>query len=41
MKFQFAIEIANPAGAVKVKVHGAFSANLDRPAHINPSINLR
>ena len=34
MKFQFAIEIANPAGAVKVKVHGAFSANLDRPARV-------
>ena len=27
-------EIANPAGAVKVKVHGAFSANLDRPAWV-------
>ena len=27
-------EIANPAGAVKVKVHGAFSANLDRPARV-------
>ncbi len=34
MKFQFAIEVANPAGAVKVKVHGAFSANLDRPARV-------
>ncbi len=28
-------EIANPAGAVKVKVHGAFSANLDRPARVH------
>lgn len=27
-------EVANPAGAVKVKVHGAFSANLDRPARV-------
>ena len=26
--------VANPAGAVKVKVHGAFSANLDRPARV-------
>ena len=27
-------EVANPGGAVKVKVHGAFSANLDRPARV-------
>lgn len=27
-------EIANPSGAVKVKVHGAFSANLDSPARV-------
>ena len=27
-------EVANPGGAVKVKVHGAFSANLDSPARV-------
>ena len=30
----FTWTVANPAGAVKVKVHGAFSANLDRPARV-------
>ena len=30
----FTWTVANPAGAVKVEVHGAFSANLDRPARV-------
>ena len=30
----FTWTVANPAGAVKVKVHGAFSANLDRPGWV-------
>lgn len=33
-EFCFVPKIANPAGAVKVKVHGAFSANLDSPARV-------
>ena len=30
----FTWTVANPAGAVKVEVYGAFSANLDRPARV-------
>lgn len=33
-KTRYAWAVANPAGAVKVKVHGAFSANLDSPARV-------